>query len=156
MQEMQEMWVRFLGWEDYPRGGNGNPVQYSCLENSMERGAWWAAVHGAAKGWTRLSDWAHITYEPRNHNLRWRREPRRRQQLRDCRVCWSEASQLSLCTWLGKSLIVTKTQDHQLQNEPTFFQRPAVRLKWKMMHMKSLTHSRTLINVSTVIVCSHR
>ena len=29
-----------------PKGGNGNPLQYSCLENSMERGAWWATVHG--------------------------------------------------------------------------------------------------------------
>ena len=32
-----------------PEEGNGNPVQYSCLENSMDRGAWWATVHGAAK-----------------------------------------------------------------------------------------------------------
>ena len=38
------------------REGNGNPLQYSCLENSMDRGAWWAAVHGVAKSWTRLSD----------------------------------------------------------------------------------------------------
>ena len=30
-------------------GGNGNPLQYSCLENPMDRGAWWAAVHGVAK-----------------------------------------------------------------------------------------------------------
>ena len=29
-----------------PRGGNGNPFQYSCLEDSMDRGAWWATVHG--------------------------------------------------------------------------------------------------------------
>ena len=36
--------------------GNGNPLQYSCLENSMDRGAWWAAVHGVTKSWTRLSD----------------------------------------------------------------------------------------------------
>ena len=35
--------------------GNGTPLQYSCLENPMDRGAWWAAVHGVAKGWTRLS-----------------------------------------------------------------------------------------------------
>ena len=40
----------------YIREGNGNPLQYSCLENPMDRGAWWAAVHGVAKGWTRLSD----------------------------------------------------------------------------------------------------
>ena len=32
-----------------PGGGNGNPLQYSCLENSMDRGAWWATVHGVAK-----------------------------------------------------------------------------------------------------------
>ena len=35
---------------------NGTPLQYSCLENPMEGGAWWAAVHGVAKSWTRLSD----------------------------------------------------------------------------------------------------
>ena len=38
------------------REGNGIPLQYSCLENLMDRGAWWAVVHGAAKSWTRLSD----------------------------------------------------------------------------------------------------
>jgi len=32
--------------------GNGNPLQYSCLENSMDRGAWWATVHGVPKSWT--------------------------------------------------------------------------------------------------------
>ena len=37
-------------------GGNGNPVQYSCLENSMDRGACWATVHGVTKSWTQLSD----------------------------------------------------------------------------------------------------
>ena len=36
--------------------GNGNPLQYSCLENSMDGGAWWAAVHGVAKSQTRLSN----------------------------------------------------------------------------------------------------
>ena len=36
--------------------GNGNPLQYSCLENPMDRGAWWAIVHGIAKSWTWLSD----------------------------------------------------------------------------------------------------
>ena len=38
------------------REGNGTPLQYSCLKNPMDRGTWWAAVHGAAKGQTRLSD----------------------------------------------------------------------------------------------------
>ena len=36
--------------------GNGTPLQYSCLENPMDRGAWWAAVHGVAKSPMRLSD----------------------------------------------------------------------------------------------------
>ena len=36
--------------------GDGNPLQYSYLENPTDEGAWWAAVHGAAKGGTRLSD----------------------------------------------------------------------------------------------------
>ena len=35
-----------------PGGGHGNPLQYSCLENPMDRGAWWATVHGIAKSWT--------------------------------------------------------------------------------------------------------
>jgi len=38
-----------------PGVGNGTPLQYSCLENSLGRGTWWATVHGAAKSWTRLS-----------------------------------------------------------------------------------------------------
>ena len=39
-----------------PGEGNGNPLQYSCLENPMDGGAWWATVHGVAESWTRLSD----------------------------------------------------------------------------------------------------
>ena len=38
------------------REGNGTPLQYSCLENPMDRGAWWATVHGVAKSQTRLSN----------------------------------------------------------------------------------------------------
>ena len=40
------------GSERSPGEGNGNPLQYSCLENSMNRGAWWATVHGVAKNQT--------------------------------------------------------------------------------------------------------
>ena len=36
--------------------GNGNPSQHSCLENAMDRGAWWGTVHGVTKNWTQLSD----------------------------------------------------------------------------------------------------
>ena len=44
------------GWERFPGEGNGNPLQYPCLENPMDGGAWQTAVHGVAKSWTRLSD----------------------------------------------------------------------------------------------------
>ena len=39
-----------------PGEGNGNPLQYSCLENPMDGGAWWVTVHGVTKSWTRLSN----------------------------------------------------------------------------------------------------
>ena len=42
----------------FPGEGNGNPLQYSCLENPMDGGAWWATVHGVAKGQTQLSDFS--------------------------------------------------------------------------------------------------
>ena len=44
------------GWGRSPGGEHGNPLQYSCLENPMDRGAWWATVYGLAENWTRLSD----------------------------------------------------------------------------------------------------
>jgi len=52
----QETRVRSLGPEDPLGGGHSNPLQYSCLENPMDRGAWWATVHGVAKSQTRLSN----------------------------------------------------------------------------------------------------
>ena len=44
------------GWGRSPGEVNGNPLQYSCLENPMDEGAWWATVHWVAKSRTRLSD----------------------------------------------------------------------------------------------------
>ena len=46
---VQETQVWSLGWEDPPGEGNGNLLQYSCLENPKDRGAWRATVHGVAK-----------------------------------------------------------------------------------------------------------
>ena len=45
---MWETWVQSLGWEDSPGGGHGNLLQYSFLENPMDRGTWRATVHGVA------------------------------------------------------------------------------------------------------------
>ena len=52
---MQETWVQTLGWEDPLEKGLAT-TPYFCLENSMDREAWWATVPGVTKSWTRLSD----------------------------------------------------------------------------------------------------
>ena len=50
--------------------GNGNPLQYSCLENPMDGGTWWATVHGVTKSWTRLSDFTFtFTLKARSFSL---------------------------------------------------------------------------------------
>ena len=45
-----------------PGEGNGNPLQYSCLENSMDGGAWWATIHGVTKSQIRLSDFTFLSF----------------------------------------------------------------------------------------------
>ena len=69
-----------------PGEGNGNPLQYSCLENPMDRGAWQAIVHGVTKSWARLS--AHRQDEVLHISVpslplgppKWERDVRRRRQ----------------------------------------------------------------------------
>ena len=59
---------RFLG------GGHGDPFQYSCLENPMGRGPWWATVHRVAKNWAQMSDLTciHIfTWDMINFSSEW-------------------------------------------------------------------------------------
>ena len=56
MQETQEIWVGSLGWEDPLEEEITKPLQYSCLKNPMDRGAWWATVHGVTKSQTQLSE----------------------------------------------------------------------------------------------------
>ena len=57
-QQGFDPWVRKIPW----RGGNGNPFQYTCLQNSMDRGAWQAIVHRVAKSQKRLKR-LNITYK---------------------------------------------------------------------------------------------
>ena len=54
MQEKEETQVWSLSWEGSPGEGKGNPLQYSFLENPMDRGAWWATVQGVTKSRTQL------------------------------------------------------------------------------------------------------
>ena len=53
MQDVREADL-LPGWGRSPREGNGNPLQYSCSENPMDRGAWWALVYRVAKSWIQL------------------------------------------------------------------------------------------------------
>ena len=59
MQEMQEMQFQSLGQEDPLKKDMGNPLQYSCLENSIDRGSWWATVHGVTKCQIQLNTHKH-------------------------------------------------------------------------------------------------
>ena len=59
---MQETQVQSLDQEDPPGEGNEYLLQYSGLENSVDRGAWPATVHGIAKSWTRLRDFHFLSF----------------------------------------------------------------------------------------------
>ena len=61
---MRDVRVRALGWGRSPKEGNGIPLQYYCLENPMDRGAWKATVYGVAKA--QLSDFT-FTFLFKNH-----------------------------------------------------------------------------------------
>ena len=58
IQETQEITDSISGLGKTPEGGNDSPLQYSCLENSMDRGAKQAIVHRVSKSWTWLNNWA--------------------------------------------------------------------------------------------------
>ena len=55
-----------------PRAGNDNPPQYSCLENPIDRGAWWAIVHGVTKNQTQLSMHMYVYVQPINSAVQWK------------------------------------------------------------------------------------
>ena len=54
-----------------PGGGNGNLLQYSCLENPMDRGVWWAIVHKVEQSWTRLKRLSMIHTHEKQNLLYW-------------------------------------------------------------------------------------
>ena len=55
------MWVQLLDQKDSPGEGDGNPLQYSCLENPSDRGAWWATVHEVTESHTLSTQTEHST-----------------------------------------------------------------------------------------------
>ena len=87
--------------------GNGNPLQYSCLEKSMDGGAWWAAIHGIAKSRTRLSDFTFTftmkAMAPHSSTLAWKipwaEEPGGLQSMGSLGVGHDWATSLSLFTF---------------------------------------------------------
>ena len=90
--------------------GNGTPLQYSCLKNPMDGGAWWAAVHGVTKSWTRLSDFIFtfhfhaVEKEMATHSsvlawrIPWTEEPVRLQSMGSVRVGHDWVTSFSLFT----------------------------------------------------------
>ena len=70
MQETSETRVPSLSREDLPGGGHDDPLQYSCLENPMDRGAWWATVRGGC----RESDPTEATEHAHREGDSWRQE----------------------------------------------------------------------------------
>ena len=115
---MRETWVPSLGRKDFPGEGNGNPLQYSCLENLMDGGAWWATVHGIATSRTRLSDFTftslsfslHLTINPEKAmapdsstlawKIPWTEKPGGLQSMGSLRVGYDWATSLSLFTFM--------------------------------------------------------
>ena len=120
--------------------GNGTPLQYSCLENPMDGGAWWAAVHGIAKGRTRLSDFTFTFHfhalekemATRSSVLAWRipgtGEPGGLPSMGSHKVGhdWSD---LAVAAWIFLSVItflyITDFPDNSVNNLPSMQETPA-------------------------------
>ena len=89
------------GSRRYPGEGNGNPLQYSFLENPMDGGAWWATVHGVAKSRTRLSDFTLLHFSILAWEIPWMEEPAGLQAIGSQRVGHNWAPN----TWLTIGLL---------------------------------------------------
>ena len=117
---MQETWDAgsIPGSGRSPGGGHGNPLQYFCLENAMDWGAWKAIVHRLAKSWYDWSDWArmHMFIKPRYildiFPGKWQQQWLTRPQLiikQDCRLPTDLAAEKTSCLD-SESIIMTQFQ----------------------------------------------
>ena len=103
----------------YPhREGDGTPLQYSCLENPMDRGAWWAAVHGVAKSRTRLSDFT-FTFNLKSEVFWWRKIVILLSQSFHCKCIWVELTfDKSTCIGLGRLIKQYYCREDSSPSEP--------------------------------------
>ena len=115
MQEMQETWVWSSALGRSRGGGHGNPLHYSCLESSTDRGAWWATVHGIAKSQTGLkrlsTQHAHeeeLSYSPET-KYTVTKQAHFPVQIHSCRFC-------TVVTWRIKN-ITRQTTDPKVRDE---------------------------------------
>ena len=76
LPEMQENWLQSLGHEDHLEKEMATPLQYSCLENPVDRGLWWAIVHGVAKSDMTEQHFRFRPWEAQKHygSAAWRRD----------------------------------------------------------------------------------
>ena len=80
-----------------PGEGHGDPLQYSCLENPMDGGAWWTTVHRVTKSWTRLSDFTFFLSLHSLKELPWRLSGK--ESVCQCKRCGFDPWVGSITTW---------------------------------------------------------
>ena len=118
--------------------GNGNPLQYSCLENLMDRGAWQTTVHGVAKSQTWLSDWACM---------------HARSPQRTCREPWS-ARGPTLC-WTCPQAMASRPQ---LSHSACFISRETIITWFFFPQVSHLVITQTLFNIllNFIVFCKYK
>ena len=91
---------RFIpGSRGSPRGGNGNPLQYSCLGNPTGRGDWRAVVYGVTKSQTRLNDWAHTHTHTHSSIINISISQMRKLKFREVNIMWVVSTCKLLILW---------------------------------------------------------
>ena len=136
---MQEMQVKSLGQEDSSGGENGKPLQDSCLENSMERGVWWAAVRRVAKSQTRLSTHAH-PYRFVSKFKPW---------LRVFKKNWGVGS-ATLYTWCGFQLWL---KYHYVTKDKKKNERLEAKAQWLMVLPSPTLTGSKIIRTWNIFIC---
>ena len=122
--------------------GNGTPLQYSCLENPMDGGAWWTTVHGVTKSWTRLSDFTFTFHfhalekEMATHSsvLAWRIPGTG--SLVGCRLWGRTESDATEVTWQQQQLVSTPPLCSPLPENPWPWLGRGLSLRpWVFLHL---------------------